>query len=347
MSLLRILAAGLVLAAALPSAFADLEATAFADPEADAPTEPPPAAPEPMMVPVPDPASVMVFQGAPAPDYRRLSLAGIAATYLAVGALEYEIRFGGPVMASDFHYGGDGYFGPDTWAGGADKLGHAWASMTLTRGAMRILRTGGWKARQAAVLGAGMSWSLLLAHEIESGYAATFSPGNMVFNSLGALLGVALELSPRLDRLVDYQIEYWPSEDFLGPSNGGPVRRAPTVGPFEDFSGQNYILSFHIDALPGADVPWMGWSHYVDLVVGFHAEGYQPPPLDPGMMKTQSLFVGVSLNTLSLLDLLVGRSIGVSNVWRNTSKVLHGIGEVITFPGARLVLARSDRHPTP
>src|SRR5690606_2830271 len=104
--------------------------------------------------------------------------------------------------------------GVRTYAGGADKLGHAWATMVLARAGTALLDAGGWDRTRAALLSATLSEALFLAVEIKDYYYYEFSPGDFVMNTLGAAAAVALELSPRLDELVDFRVEYWPSAQY-------------------------------------------------------------------------------------------------------------------------------------
>jgi hypothetical protein len=86
---------------------------------------------------------------------------------------------------SGFAVGGDGYFGENTYAGGADKLGHAWANAALTRGGAELLRWGGWRPGPAALISAGLSWTLFAFVEIKDGYYYQLSPGDMLANTAG------------------------------------------------------------------------------------------------------------------------------------------------------------------
>jgi hypothetical protein len=47
--------------------------------------------------------------------------------------------YGGTCEVKDFIWGGDRLFETDTYAGGADKLGHAWATYGLARGGSELL----------------------------------------------------------------------------------------------------------------------------------------------------------------------------------------------------------------
>jgi hypothetical protein len=225
---------------------------------------------------------------------RARSLALVGGVYASVGLIEYVARLGHapahPFLISDQ----DGYFGANTYAGGEDKLGHAWMTMTLTRLASRALRAGGWSDTGAAIVGGGLAYGLMLAHEIEDGYQYEFSPGDLMGNTAGLLLGIATELSPGLDRVIDFRVEYWPSPEYLAILANQRPHTAGDLLPFQDYSGETYLLAIHNH--------WSSWTELVDFVVGFHAQNYKPNPIPPGKTQSQDLFVGVSLDVQQLFD---------------------------------------------
>jgi hypothetical protein len=141
---------------------------------------------------------------------------------------------------SEFRWGGDGYFGEKTYAGGADKLGHAWATMSLARAGTELLHQwGGFSKLTSTLVSSALSELLFLGVEIKDGFYYQFSYGDAWFDTLGAVAGAALSLSPRLDELFDFRVEYWPSHEYRRQFEGGNVNVA------EDYSGETYLLAFH------------------------------------------------------------------------------------------------------
>lgn len=233
--------------------------------------------------------------------------------------------------------GCDGWFGVGGYAGGADKVGHAWATMVLARGGTAVLTKGGWNRTHAAVLSAALSQSLFLAVEIKDYFYYEFSPGDFTMNTLGALAAVALDLSPRLDALVDFRVEYWPSAQYrnnLLDPDSPCAKRTPgqpscsRLNVAEDYSGETYLLALHLGAIdPIRRLPYGVISKFVDLSLGFRSRNYKPPPtlLPEPVTRTQELFIGLSFNAQGLVDHLLPR--------RSTlRKVGHGVFEVLTPP---------------
>lgn len=246
--------------------------------------------------------------------------------------------------------GCDGWFGVRTYAGGADKLGHAWATMVLARGGTALLTKGGWSRTQAALFSAALSEGLFLAVEIKDYYYYEFSPGDFTMNTLGALAAVALDLSPRLDALLDFRVEFWPSAQYrynLTNPDSPCAKRTPGQpscsrwNVAEDYSGETYLLSLHLGAIdPIRRLPYGVLSKFVDVSLGFKSRNYKPPPtlMEPPVTRTQDLFLGLSINAQGILDHFMDR--------RSTArKVGHGVLEVLTPPLTLPVLG-TDRSTT-
>jgi len=173
---------------------------------------------------------------------------------------------------SQFRFGGDGWFSARTYAGGADKLGHAWATMSLARlGTEMLHQWGGYGKLTSTLVSTALSELLFLGVEVKDGFYYEFSYGDAVFDTAGALAAVALSLSPRLDELFDFRVEYWPSHEYRRQFDGGNVNIA------EDYSGETYLLAFHLGGLHSLrDSRWGGWSRFVDVAVGFGTRATSP-----------------------------------------------------------------------
>jgi hypothetical protein len=224
---------------------------------------------------------------------------------------------------SEFRWGGDGWFGAKTYAGGADKLGHAWATMGLARAGTELLyQWGGYSRVTSTLVATALSELLFLGVEVKDGFYYEFSFSDATGDTLGALAGAALSLSPRLDELFDFRVEYWPSHEYRRQFDGGNVNIA------EDYSGETYLLALHLGGIHALrDASWGGWSRFVDVAVGYGTRGYKPDPPggEPDYRHHQELSVGVSLNLQGVCDwLFEGRS-------RPAQKIGHGVFEMFNF----------------
>ncbi len=276
----------------------------------------------------------------PSPDrapahHRALTLATLGGLYAGFSTWAWFAWYQDHPPNHAWKLGGDGLFEASAYAGGADKLGHAWATMSVARMSSQILKLDGWSPRQAAVIGAGMSALLFTAVEYEDGFYYEFSFGDLGADLLGAAAAAVLESSPRADELFDYRVEYWPSTEYRSVLRGDPGRD-PTldlkkVNVAEDYSGQTYLLALHLGALHSLDDQrWAAPLRYVDLVVGFRSDKYRPAPLPDDMaVPSQHLFVGVSLDGQAVFDRLLG---GGGRPRRALRAVAHGLTEVGNLP---------------
>jgi len=265
-----------------------------------------------------------------------LTLAGLYAGFIGWTYLAWY-----RVPTHPFKAGGDGnwklwseegWFGKQRYAGGADKMGHAWATMGLARGGTELLnKWGGYSRLGSAIVGTALSELLFLGVEIKDGFAYRFSYGDFAFNTLGAGLAFAQSISPRIDELVDFRVQYGPSTRYREK-----FRDDGDLDVAEDYSGQTYLLAFHLGGIHALrDSRWGGWSRFVDVSFGFESRGYKPdPPYKPDPMdplkqdfpKSQSTFIGLSFNAQGLFDyLLRGRN-------ETARKILHGTFEVWSLP---------------
>jgi hypothetical protein len=249
-----------------------------------------------------------------------------------------------PKPCDGFLWGRDGSFGPRTYAGGADKLGHAWATLSLARlGTEMLHQWGGYERRASTIVGTALSEALFLGVEIRDGFSYQFSYWDFAFNTLGAALAFAQSTWPRVDEFVDFRVQYFPSQAYLDQLKGGNVNVA------EDYSGETYLLAMHLGAFHRLrDWRWGGWSRFVDVAVGFETRGYKPEPPyeihpdDPDRMdykRRQTLFFGVTLNAQGIFDRLLDRRAP------RTRKVMHGLFEVFNLPFTTLPLVDKTREP--
>jgi hypothetical protein len=292
----------------------------------------PAAAPEPLLV-APD-------HGSEVGDRRWLSLGAVGGLYAGLSTWAYFAWYYNVPNLQSFKVGGDGWFGPETYAGGADKLGHVWANLALARGTAELLRWGGWKPLPASAIGAGLSWAFFFFVEIKDGYYYQLSPGDLAGNTAGALLAMAMTNWPAVDDALDFRVQYYPSEEYLTA-----LRDDGDIDVAEDYSGQTYLLAFHLSALPdlrdyGA---WKYLSRYVDVAVGYETRRYRPVPEDrESAVRKQSMYIGLTLNLQGVIDhALKGRRGGA----KFARQIGHGVFELMNAPYTTLPLLGGSRSP--
>jgi hypothetical protein len=274
----------------------------------------------------------------PRPDHRLASALTLGGLYAGFTTWTYFAWYR-KHAERPFKWGGDGWLGDRTYAGGADKFGHAWATMSLARlGTEMLYQWGGFSKLTSTIVSTTLSELLFLGVEVKDGFYYEFSFSDATGDTLGALAALALSLSPRLDELFDYRVEYWPSAAYRKQLDGGNVNVA------EDYSGETYLLALHLGAIHALrDHKWGGWTRFVDVAAGFGTRGYKPDPpsrMMPDYPHQQNMYLGISLNAQGLFDwLLDGRS-------RTASKLTHGFFEVFNAPFTFVPLLEDSRTPT-
>jgi len=259
-----------------------------------------------------------------------LSAAGTVGVYAVLYGWLSLAWFVRTTDADHFAFHDEGWFGPDTYAGGADKLGHMWGNYAMTRGVSRILQYGGWPRTGSILTAGGLSLGFFTVSEIKDGYKVEygFSYGDMIANTTGVALGMLLEFVPALDRRFDVRMSYLPSDEYLA--------RLEEAGPFntpEDYSGQTVLVAYHLGSIPAVRAR-LGWVQYLDLSIAYRARIYLPVP-DDGADRTQELFLGVSLDVQAMAAAIAGRGVG--------ARVLNFVTEMYQPPFTTLDLGGARR----
>jgi hypothetical protein len=218
-----------------------------------------------------------------------------------------------------------------TYAGGADKWGHGWATYALTRGTTELLIAGGWRRVPSSLVAAGLAGAVFTVQEIKDGPVWGFEVGDVAADLFGAALAAVMEDLPAVDRLLDFRLRYFPSADFRKLASTKFWSRGDGIDVAQDYSGMSFQLALHLGALPGATTqPWLSWMPWVDVIAGFETRGYSPPPMPRVHEPYQTWYLGVGVNMQHVIEKLVRpgklRSFG------------HGFFEVLSLPGTDLRL---------
>jgi len=272
---------------------------------------------------------------APEHDNKRAKIvaaASIGAIHLAYATWSYFAWYR-DASSEDWRIEPGAAFGVDSYAGGADKLGHAWSNYTLTRGTTALLTAGGWRRLPSSIVAAGLTEVAFTLTEIQDGYVFGFDPHDIAANVSGAAFAVLLDNVPALDRLLDFRVQYFPSADYRHA-----FRENGSVDVAQDYTGQSYLLALHAGALPHAmDLDYMYWARYVDFTVGFEAHHYSPVPEVRETARRQTMFLGLSINMQGVLNELFPDSRG--------RRIGRGIFEVYSLPYTTFRYVEESRRP--
>jgi hypothetical protein len=199
--------------------------------------------------------------------------------------------------SAGFRTKNEGWFEHDSKYGGADKLGHFWATYAFSDALTGLYKGWGYPSEKANWYAALSALTVQALMEVGDSTSNTqgFCWADMAMNTVGALTSVLMEKYPELDRKIDFRVEY--------------VFNDPVKSIFDDYSNQYYSMFLKLD---GFDALENTFLKYVELSGGYYTRGYEDHESD----NTRSLFMGISLNFSRLLS---------QNGWNKTGKVLEYI----------------------
>ncbi len=190
----------------------------------------------------------------------------------------------------------EGWFEQDSKYGGADKMGHFWATYAFSDALTGLYKSWGYSSDKANTYAALSAWTVQAVMEVADGTSGSqgFSYEDMVMNTLGALTSVLMEKYPELDRKIDFRLEY--------------VFNVPVNGIFDDYSNQYYSMVLKLD---GFDAFQDNLLKYLEFHAGYYSRGYGDSDED-----SRSFYGGISLNFSRILQ---------QNGWEKTGKTLEYI----------------------
>ncbi len=134
----------------------------------------------------------------------------------------------------------EGWFGKDTYAGGADKLGHFYTDFVLVRALNEIYSRHGYGETESIINAALGSMAIRTVMEVADGYTTfRFSPQDLAANTLGTVSSALLLAHPTLDRLISVSWTYLPSQEKLDG-------KVDWFSIDNDYNGSMYHLNFHL-----------------------------------------------------------------------------------------------------
>ncbi len=246
-----------------------------------------------------------------------------------------------------YKWGGDGWMGPKTYAGGSDKFGHAWATMALARlGTVMLTGWGGFTARKATLISSSLSELLFTGVEVKDGFYYEFSFSDLTGDTAGMALAMLFDAFPRVNELFAFRVEYWPSLMYKRKVTG--TSPCPTGGCSrwniaEDYSGQTYLAALHLGGIAAIRNKVGPVSRFVDVGLGYGTRNYRPLP-DRDITETphQDLDVRAAFNAQGFCDYLLENR--TSPAARRARAVLHGLFEVFQLPFGSVRLAGVSRE---
>lgn len=185
----------------------------------------------------------------------------------------------------------EGWFGENTRYGGADKTGHAYSSYVASEIFSALYESWGYSRPRASLYGAASGMSMFTLIEVGDGASRHgFSVGDLVMDATGVCLSYARRRMPALENLVDFRVEYFPSDAVL---KEGQTDLAT------DYSGYKYLLALKLSGIPAFE---RNFLQYVEVHGGYYTRGYLNEDEDHDSDRERILYAGLALNLSRIFE---------------------------------------------
>ena len=194
--------------------------------------------------------------------------------------------------------GDEGWFGEDTKYGGADKLGHLYATYLWSLGFSSLYEYWGMSEEDSIIYGPLTSWIFQGMMEVGDSFSNSqgFSYEDLIMNTVGAGFYYVREKYPEVKRKVDLRLEYIPDFD-------------AEVDFFTQYNSMKYMMALKFSGFDSMeDTP----MKYFELQVGYYTRGYSES--ENYESKERVLYAGIGINSSEVL-----KAMG----WEKTSKIFN------------------------
>lgn len=205
-----------------------------------------------------------------------------------------------------FRLSREGWFGKNTYSGGADKMAHFYSNYMIMRIMYNVYdyTENGKPAKWGYA--AGLTGLLALGIEIGDGFSRNqngFSFADLTMGFLGIGIAAILELFPAVDAFVSISAEYYPTRYF----RRNPQRLKSLM---DDYTGWKFMANIKLAGFRFVGVPVPEFMRYIMIDVGFYTTGYTKydnafgawgQTMRVGSVKRQNIFIGVSVNLMEFI----------------------------------------------
>jgi hypothetical protein len=175
----------------------------------------------------------------------------------------------------------EGWFSSSTKEGGADKLGHFYASYALSHLLAHTYENWGYTRKKGLKLGAISSFAIMNWMELGDAFSDYgFSYEDFTMNALGCAAAYFIGSCPWLAEKIDFRIEYRPQFD--------------TVDVFTDYDNLKFLAAVKLDGFDQVTHPVL---QYLELHLGYYARDFPDDAL-----SRRNLYVGIGVNLSKILN---------------------------------------------
>lgn len=189
--------------------------------------------------------------------------------------------------SASFRFQSERWFGMSTGSGGLDKVGHAYANYMASELLFWRLRATHDDQHVVSLYPALFVTLLYQYIELFDGFSVDhgYAYEDVIMNSAGVSLSLLRNALPRVGKLLDFRLLYYPS--------GGSTFR-----PMIDYEGQKFFGVLKLAGIPGMErTP----ARYLELLGGYYTRGF--PRYAKAEERSKHYVVGVGL---SLSELIFG-----------------------------------------
>lgn len=172
----------------------------------------------------------------------------------------------------------EGWFDSHTKYGGADKVGHFYATYLIGSGLSGLYESWGYTEKDAALYGSLSSFFLMNIMEIGDAFSPEqgFSYEDFIVNTVGALSSYLFYTNPEISKRIDFRIEYIPS-----------FQTADVVTEYEK---TKYLIALKAEGFDFISNPML---KYTELQLGYYTRNYENGFSDE---SERILYVGIGIN---------------------------------------------------
>ena len=176
------------------------------------------------------------------------------------------------------HASNEQWFGRYTKSGGADKVGHMYASYFVATGLINMYENWGYGNKEAVLYGSLSSFFLMNYMEAGDAFSNSlgFSYEDFIMNTLGSFSGYLFATYPDLSRRIDLRMEYIPS--------------LTTADLVTEYEKMKYIIAIKAEGFESITNPYL---QYGELHLGYYTRHYTDGFSDE---SERVLYVGLGIN---------------------------------------------------
>jgi hypothetical protein len=195
-----------------------------------------------------------------------------AAVITAWGVANWEYAANSPSRENEE------WFGRETKSGGADKLGHLYATYAIGSGLAGLYESWGYTEDDAALYGSLSSFFLMNYMEVGDSFSSEygFSYEDFVMNTIGAVSAYLFYTNSELAKRVDLRVEYVPSFE--------------TADVITEYEKMKYLIAIKAEGFESVSNPYL---KYAELHLGYYTRNYE------GGYSSQSeriVYLGIGIN---------------------------------------------------